>query len=67
MICIEFDIPTLIINVDNRSKEMGKDLCFNNINREDLHLDLDIEKVISNNNFQIRSKEILELKENIKL
>lgn len=67
MICLEFNIPTLIINVDNRSIEMGKDLCFNNINREDLHLNLDLEKFISNSNFQIRSKEILEWKENIKL
>jgi polysaccharide pyruvyl transferase WcaK-like protein len=67
MVCLEFNIPTVIINVDNRSKEMGKDLSFNNINREDLHLNLDLEKIISNNNFQIRSKEILEWKENIKL
>lgn len=64
--CLEFNIPSIIISVDNRAREMGKDLSLPVINREEFSDSFELNNLWSNNNFIIKEKEIQEWKKSIK-
>ena len=63
--CLEFNIPSIIISVDNRAIEMGKDLKLPVIKREEVNESLNLYDLWSNNNLSIKEKEIQEWKRNI--